>query len=355
MARLMISHGGALGDNGYILPALNGLRKLYDEIYMCGLNQAFVALAETELVDRFIVKPIGFESWDLKQQRDWLIHEVKDIDFDAKINFNGVIPGRYMFHAEDPKSEMSLAWKRDNVSGVSFFDAMSERAINSTINPTTGQSILSLTNPIGKRPETKFSANERIWLNEFRNEYGIPDGAFLLGWQFTGSAKIKWYPFFDEVIQHGIMNKYPQVYVVGLGDINNKIKWDYKYHRGRFINLGNRVSFRQAYILTSILNCLVSPETGLMVFAQCFSQVPKILLATHSYGYHYSFPETIIVQSESACSPCYKIVNDCIHDGDNPWSLCMGKIAPEKVIETIEKVISSKLGFVPQPNLQISN
>ena len=41
MARLMISHGGALGDNGFIVPALNALREVYDEIYMCGFSQAF--------------------------------------------------------------------------------------------------------------------------------------------------------------------------------------------------------------------------------------------------------------------------------------------------------------------------
>jgi hypothetical protein len=196
-------------------------------------------------------------------------------------------------------------------------------------------------NPIGKRPITRFTDEEINWLGDFRRTYKIPEEAFLLGWQWIGSARIKWYPFFDEVIQKAIMSKYPNVYVVGLGDIDNKIRWDFKYHGGRFINLGKSVSFRQAYILTSIFDCLVSPETGLMVFAQAFEHLPKILLATHSYGYHFTFPETVIIQSEVKCSPCYKIIYDCKHDGDNPWALCMGKIPPARVIEAIEKVISS--------------
>ena len=344
MTRLMISHGGALGDNGYIVPALNGLRKLYDEIYMCGSSQAFIALGETGLVDKFIVKPSAFESWNRDQQHDWLIHETKDIDFDTKIGFNGVIPGRYMFHAEDSKSELPLEWKRANASGANFFDAMSERVINSIVDSTTGESRLLSPdiNPIGKRPMTRLTDKEQVWLSGFKRAYGIPDNAFVLGWQFTGSARIKWYPFFNTVIQQGIMSKYPLVYVVGLGDLDNKIQWNSKYHGGRFINLGNTVSFRQAYILTSILDCLVSPETGLMVFAQGFTHVPKILLATHSYGYHFTFPETVVLQSEAECSPCYNIVYDCKHDGDNPWSLCMGKIAPERVIEAIEKVLNKR-------------
>ena len=115
----------------------------------------------------------------------------------------------------------------------------------------------------------------------------------------------------------------------------------------KFINLGNSVSFRQAYILTSILDCLVAPETGLMVFAQAWAHLPKILLSTHTYGYHITFDnyangscsDTLIIQSEAKCSPCYDIVFDCKHDGCNPWTLCMGKIPPEKVIAAIEDII----------------
>jgi len=325
----MISHGGALGDNGYTVPALNELRKIYDEIYLYGRKQAVIALEGTGLIDRFIVKPEEFGKGTLEQQRDWLVNAVSDVDFHAKINFNDVIPGRYMFHQGDPKFDLPVEWKRENVRGVSFFDAMSER-------------VEETKEAIGKRPVTQLTHAERSWLRDFRHIYNIPKGAFLLGWQFTGSARIKWYPFFNEVIQQGIMSKYPQVYVIGLGDVDNKIQWDAKYHGGRFINLGRSVSFRQAYILTGIFDCLVSPETGLMVFAQCFAHVPKILLATHSYGYHFSFPETVIIQSEAKCSPCYKIVYDCEHEGDNPWSLCMGNIAPERVVEAIEKVIKEE-------------
>jgi hypothetical protein len=338
MARLMISHGGALGDNGFIVPALNALREIYDEIYMCGLSQAFTALGETGLVDKFIVKPSEYGSWDQEEQKRWLIQVTEDIDIDAKISFNGVIPGRYMFHADDPRFDLPLEWKRSNASNVSFFDAMSERAIDS-INGISQFSSTGL-NPLGKRPITRLTTEEQRWLLNFRNRHNIPNSAFILGWQFTGSSRIKWYPFFNEVIQKGIMSKYSEVYVVGLGDLDNKIKWDFKHHGGRFINLGKTVSFRQAYILTSIFDCLVSPETGLMVFAQAFEHVPKILLATHSYGYHFSFQETTIIQSKAGCSPCYKIVYDCKHDGENPWTECMGKIAPEWVIEAIERVIN---------------
>ncbi len=343
MNRLMISHGGALGDNGFTVPALNALRELYDEVYMCGPNQSLMALGETGLIDRFIIKPPEYESWDFGKQRAWLIQATEEMDFDEKINFNGAIPGRYMFHAEDPKFGLPTEWKRLNAEGINFFDAMSRRAIDSISEVSSERILNSDSNPMGKRPITKIAEEEQKWLLNFRRAYNIPKNAFLLGWQFTGSARIKWYPFFDEVIQKGIMRKYPEVYVIGLGDLDKRIKWDFDFHGGRFVNLGNEVSFRQAYILASLFDCLVSPETGLMVFAQAFEHVPKILLATHSYGWHFCFHETKIIQSNADCSPCYKIIYDCQHDGDKPWSLCMGNIAPDRVIEAIEEIIGKKI------------
>lgn len=342
MKRLMISHGGALGDNGFTVPVLNALRQIYDEIYMCGVNQAFIALGDTGLIDKFIIKPSEYMSWHFEKQRAWLIQATDNIDFDARINFNGTIPGKYMFHADDPKFNFPIEWKRSNASGANFFDVMSERAVNSITDASIKKILSSDLNPLGKRPITILTEKEQRWLMNFRSIYNIPKKAFLLGWQFTGSARIKWYPFFDEVIQKGIMKKCPEVYLIGLGDIDNIIKWDFRFHKGRFINLGQTISFRQAYILSSILDCLVSPETGLMVFAQAFEHVPKILLANHSYGYHITFPETEIIHSEADCSPCYNLVYDCKHDGENPWSLCMGRISSKRVIEAIKKIIKKR-------------
>ena len=325
MPNLMITHGGALGDNGFAVPALTELRMRYDEIYLYGRRQALLSLGNTGLVDRFIVRP---DDWDNmgKDRRRWLENATADVDFQVRLNFNGVVPGRYMFHKDDTRFWLPVEWKRVNAAGVSFFDAMSERA--------------KMPEAMGKRPITRLTHQERSWLRDFRYIYNIPKDAFLLGWQFTGSARIKWYPFFDEVIQKGIMRKYPQVYVVGLGDLKNKLIWSLEYHGGRYINLGDSVSFRQAYILTSVLDLLVAPETGIMVFSQAYEHVPKILLASHTDGTHICCGnETTILQPDCDCSPCYNIVFDCKHDGSNPWSLCMGKIPPEKVIAAIEEIV----------------
>ena len=49
--------------------------------------------------------------------------------------------------------------------------------------------------------------------------------------------------------------------------------------------------------------------------------------------------DTTIIQSEAKCSPCFNIVDECMRDGANDWMLCVGKIAPERVIEAIDSVL----------------
>lgn len=333
--RLMITNEGALGDTGFVVPALNVLRERYDKIYMLG-KACIKALANTGLVDLFITRPDGYDDWTDVQKRAWLTLDTPD--FDVGMNCSGVVPGKYMFHAEDPKFDRPQWWKMENAKGISYYDATSRK--------------LGVPEAIGERPTTPHREDEKDWLAGFRRFHNIPEDAFLLGWQFTGSSVIKWYPHFDEVIQYNIMEKYPNVYVVGMGDLEGKLKWNYLGHRGRFINLADTVTFRQAYILTSIMDLLVGPETGVMVFAQGYPKTPKIVLATHTHGSEWTFPETQIIASEAECSPCFNIVADCEHEEGELWVKCMGAISPERVIGAIEGIINETRMFVQGGRVQ---
>jgi len=316
----MVKHDGAIGDCGYTIPALNALKEAYQYIYQSCTNRGLTALQDTGLIDKFIVKPKGFREWKEWEQRAWLVSETAEIDFDRVINFHGVVPGKYLFHLKDRQSQQSQADKIANAKGINFFDEMSRRA--------------ETPEAIGQRPITRHLHHERIWLRNFRLSYGIPDNAYIIGWHFAGSGPIKWYPHFDKVMQKGIMRMYDDVYVVALGDTEGKMDWDSKYHHGRYINF--RGTFRQAYILTSIMDLLIAPETSVYVFAQAYT-TPKILLATHTDGTHITCgTETIILYPECDCAPCYNIVWDCTKHPDGDYPLCIGSIRPETIIKAIE-------------------
>lgn len=321
---VIIKHFGALGDQGFTVPAIRVLREQYNNVWLFCKEWGRTALGESSLISRFIVKPADIEKKTEDEQYAFLVNQVWDLKIEKSVNFYGMLAGRYTFHPEDEKSNWDKEKKIENAKGVNFFDIYSEQAG-------------VLKEAKGMRPTTRHTELEKVWLKNFRHNNRIPEWAFLLGWQFTGSSMSKIYPYFGDVVQK-IMYMYPHVYLVTTGDLRVKDvgrKYEYK----RWINLVDTgLTFRQAYLLTSIYDCFVGPDTGVMVFAQGY-ETPKILLNTIIYD-HYAFPETVVLQSDAPCSPCYNTINDCsVKDGDNPWTACVGGIAPEFVIAEIEKVI----------------
>lgn len=329
MPNLLIKNSGALGDNAYCVPALNVLRKQYEKIYMWGTFACEMALGDTGLIDDFIILPGDFKEWDFNRARAWNkdVLDYKGWHIDEIRDVGGAVASKFMFHPEDPKADSPVEWRRSLNKGVNYFDEMSMT--------------LGVPEAIGQRPVTPITHAERSWLRDFKHIHSIPKGTFILGYQLQGSAWFKRYPYFAEVIQRNIMQEYPDVYVVMLGDMKGKIDWKRRYHHGRFINLKDTVSFRMAYLLTSTFDLFISPETGVFCFSQAFPDVPKILLATHTTGEHIvcEGDNTTIIASEAKCAPCYIVVRECTYDGTNPWQLCAGRIPPKKVIAAIKDVI----------------
>ena len=321
---------------------------------MCGRPQCKAALENTGLVDKFIIKPEELYDWTDDEKREWFAYQVKDLQFE---HFCRCRPGRFMWHPTEDAFYWPSHYKVAYNKGISYFDALAEslkvvatrniqwpRREGDTIQWFTKSESYCVRNGVpeafGKRPVTRMTHKERSWLRDFRYIHNIPKDAFLLGWQFTGSSQVKWYPYFREVIQYAIMTQYPNVHVIGLGDMKELINWTEEHHGGRFINLRGSVSFRQAYLLTSILDLLVSPETGIYVFAQAYPQTPKILLATHTNGTHISLgSESVILAAQCDCAPCYNIFATCDTDPETGASKCMASIKPEVVIKAIEEVI----------------
>lgn len=328
MTNCMIMHNGAIGDHVFSLPALKLLKAQYDQIWLyCQSIHGIVKsiFANTDIISYYIYNYTEMNDWSKQEARAYLISETMDVTMDRYISFRGLVPAKYLFQAiwpckeqPDPGYWWSQEVKCKNAKDVSFFDEFA---------------IVADVPAIGHRPEFVTNHKERGWLRDFRFVYNIPKDAFLLGWIYTGSGYIKQYPHMQQVL-YDVMTKYPNVYVVGYGDKSCKdITWDSA--GDRYINLAGKITWRQAALSLSLLDCLVGPETSLIVAGQAYPGTPKVLLATHTTGEHISFPETVILQSEAACSPCYNIVDDCVRDGSNEWALCIGKIAPERIVAAI--------------------
>ncbi len=335
MNNLLIKHHGALGDHGYTLPCLQALRKRYDGICLYIRGETCKQVYEnTGLVDKFLVYDRQLERMSLPDREAWFACQMADFPLERPANdpsyrcymdFHGIVPGRYMFHVTDPLFEKPISWAKANAKGVSFYDVFSEYAG-------------VLEEARGKRPFVVMSDSERRWLAGFRQQYNISESDFLLGWQFGGSSANKWYPFAQRVMESLISRH--KVKVVATGDDDCKELTWWRSLDGRYINLAGKISFRQAFLLTSIYNCFVSPETGVYIMSNAFADVPKVLLATHTAGYHIAFEETKIIQSDARCSPCYKLVFTCIMGESGKHVKCVEQIPPHRVIDAIERIIS---------------
>ena len=209
---LIIQNPGGLGDTGFMIPALNYARNQYATIWMVCNWQGEAVLGNTGLVDHFIVKPEGFRDWEPDRMRKWLTEQAQDMQFHVRWAVAGCIAGRYIFHEIDEQSKLPKKTKMAINAGVNYFDETSKW--------------LGVPEAIGERPVTRILDSEEEWLAGFRERHGIPPDAFLLGWQFTSSSKLREYPHFDRVVQKGIMAKYPEVFVVALGDLGAQYIWD---------------------------------------------------------------------------------------------------------------------------------
>lgn len=319
---MMITHRGALGDNIYTMPAVEALKRKYDELYLSCVPQGKAVFENTGLIAKFIVHTKDVMELDAVLKRNWLLQQSLGLDFEGFINFHGVVPGRYMYRSNDPLYELLQEEKIARAKGANFFDEMARKA--------------EVPEAIGKRPDWHIKLKEKRWLRYFRARRKIPDRAKLVAWQFTGSGPQKWYPYFDIVVQEGLMAD-PDIYVIGMGDMEGKLEWSEKYHHGRFINLTDKLSFRQSVLLTSIVDCLVSPETGIFCGSQAFPDVPKILLASHTSGEHICCgDETTILTPECDCAPCYNIdsVQSCM-DRKAKGARCMLSIDPLMVRDCV--------------------
>lgn len=339
MANLMIKHFGSLGNQGFTVPAIKELKKTFDHIYLFSFPRAQFAFEHAGLIDKFILQPQSFQKELRKKygedaQRQygyWLMEVIGKLKIDASVDLVGVLAGAYAFHEKlDHKAKWSKEKKIENAKGVNFFDIYTERMGEQLEMPDL------LGKVKGKRPTTRHTAKEKAWLNGFRRAHGIKDGSFLLGWQFTGSAMYKDYPYFDEVIIQ-LKQRYPELHVVTTGTKGTE-ELGVGREFGSWLNLAGKVSFRQAYLLTSIYDCFVGPDTGVMVFAGGY-KTPKVMFSTHTYGEHTAWPETRVIEPDCDCAPCY-VITDAVScpKADGGWPLCID-IKPDWVVSTISGII----------------
>jgi ADP-heptose:LPS heptosyltransferase len=159
---------------------------------------------------------------------------------------------------------------------------------------------------VNLRPELFFDKNELDEAMQYIDQFKFN---ILVG--MSGSGTNKAWPW-TEPLAHAICNEYPDVHIITVGDY--KCKLIEPEMEGRITNLSGMISMRTSMALTSLVNLVIAPDTGIIHASGCYD-VPKICLLGHNtrecITKHFSYDYSIEAdQSLAPCAPCLYLIYD---------------------------------------------
>lgn len=199
-------------------------------------------------------------------------------------------------------------------------------------------------------PELFFDDKELKQAHSYLN----PDSFNLLV-GMSGSGTNKTYEWTQEVCG-SIKEKYgSKVHIITVGDVPAKI---IEPEGEGITNLAGEVSMRISMALTGIVDCVISPDTGLLHASGCYN-TPKIGLLGHvtkEVITKHFFNDYSVEADEnlSECAPCLRLIYNprlqCPTHVSTGGVLCMSAgIPPETVFNKFEEVYSQYLSSKTLP------
>ena len=191
-----------------------------------------------------------------------------------------------------------------------------------------------------KLPELYFIPSEL----EEAKKY-IRPGAYNILWQLSGSGKQKVYPWSDFVIGE-LLKNFKNLHIITTGD--ERCQLLESIEDPQITNLSGRIPVRIAMCLTQFVDLVVSPDTGILHAAGCYS-TPKVGLLGHTTRTNITkyFLNDFSIEAECACAPCMRLIYEfdiqCPIEVVSHAAWCMAEgIKPERLYDRICSVIGDK-------------
>ena len=195
---------------------------------------------------------------------------------------------------------------------------------------------------INFKPELFFDDSE---IKQARS-YIKPDSYnVLIG--LSGSGNNKAYPWMMDLCAN-IMSNYPNVHIITVGDLKCQILEDVDVlQSGNITKLSGQIPMRISMALTSMVNLVISPDTGLLHASGCYD-TPKMGLLGHNTIECITkyFSNDYSIESDpklAQCSPClymvYDIKQQCPLNPITQGSICMSDGIPlQKVYDKFKEI-----------------
>jgi ADP-heptose:LPS heptosyltransferase len=189
-------------------------------------------------------------------------------------------------------------------------------------------------------PELFFTENEKIDAESYLD---VERKNILLG--ISGSGHNKCWPWGQD-FTYRLIKEVPDVHIITIGDEKCRL---IEPEGENITNLCGKISMRESMALTSVVDLVIAPDTGIIHASGCF-ETPKICLLGHNtkecITKHFKNDYSIEADPKLAsCAPCFFLIYDMKLQcplAENGGSYCMENGLPlETVLEHTKKVLCS--------------
>lgn len=305
--RYLIFRLGAFGDVVITTPIIRHLHAQGHEIVYVANERGVKVLENNPRIKLLIEqKTDSIANHLLADHIQWLKKKHK---CDEVIDFSESIEVSLSQHPRGPNYKLPK-YERYARYNINFYEYAFKHA---GLTPSDSETYI---------PELYFTESEiskcRSYLKDGHN--------ILLG--LSGSGNNKTWPYSQDLCNE-LVSRHPNIHIITVGDYKCKLLEPEK--SPQVTPLSGEISMRESMCLTSLVDLVISPDTGLLHASGCY-KTPKIGLLGHNtrecITKHFMNDYSIEADSKKAeCSPCFFLVYDmklqCPLNPITQGSVCM--------------------------------
>ncbi len=317
--KILIFRTGAYGDSVVVTPLVRYLHSKGHQIFYCAGDRGEEVLKNNPHIEKLIPHDDKVKNELLGEHIAWLArkyHCERIIDLNESIE---------VALSQHPRSADYKLPKKERIARFNrnFYEYCFEHA-NESWDST-----------VNFKPELFFDDSEIIEANKYLK----PD-CFNLLIGLSGSGNNKAYPWMMDLCNN-IGKTHPNVHIITVGDLKCQILEDIETpDLTNVTKLSGKIPMRISMALTSLVDLVISPDTGLLHASGCYP-TPKIGLLGHNtkecITKHFQNDYSIESDEKLApCSPCLYMIYDmkqqCPLNPITQSSICMADGIPLQTV-----------------------
>jgi ADP-heptose:LPS heptosyltransferase len=321
--KILVFRSGAFGDVVIITPVLRHLHAQGHELVVVTSNRGMEVLKNNPHISKLIQHKEDTPNDKVEDNIQWL---KKKYNCEKVLDFNESIEVALSQHPRSPNYKLP---KHERLAR--FNRNFYEYAFEHVKLDWAG---------VDLTPELFFEKHElekaKSYLREGKRN-------ILLG--ISGSGNNKCWPWGQD-FSYRLVKEVPEAHIITIGDEKCRLIEPEGEH---ITNLCGKISMRESMALTSVVDLVIAPDTGIIHAAGCF-ETPKICLLGHNTKECITkyFKNDYSIEADpklASCAPCLFLIYDMKLQcplAENGGSYCMENGLPlEVVLKHTENVLCS--------------